>query len=93
MENLRKKNEAKLQNTMEGHSSRLEQEQNRESQNLKIKWKLTEKLENYYSNNTRPVKGISKNSLTPSKDQTSESWALKKEKRCNKKEFTVYSKK
>jgi hypothetical protein len=29
MENLRKKNEAKIQNKMEGHSSRIEQEENR----------------------------------------------------------------
>jgi hypothetical protein len=35
MENLRKKNETEIQNTMEGHSKRLEQKT--ESQNLKIK--------------------------------------------------------
>jgi hypothetical protein len=35
MENLRKKNQTKRQNTVEGHSSRLEQVE--ESQNLKIK--------------------------------------------------------
>jgi hypothetical protein len=35
-----------------------------------MKWKLKEKLKSYYSNNSRPVKGICKNSLTPSKDQT-----------------------
>jgi hypothetical protein len=29
MENLRKRNETKIQNTMEGHSSRLEQEEDR----------------------------------------------------------------
>jgi hypothetical protein len=42
MENLRKKNE-----TTEDHSSRLEK-QKTESQNLKMKWKLKEKLKNYY---------------------------------------------
>jgi hypothetical protein len=29
MENLRKKNETEIKNTMEGHSSRLEQAENR----------------------------------------------------------------
>jgi hypothetical protein len=32
MENLRKKNETKTQNTMEGHSSRLEQAEDRISE-------------------------------------------------------------
>jgi hypothetical protein len=32
-----------------------------------MKWKLKEKLKNYYSNNSKPVKGICKNSPTPSK--------------------------
>jgi hypothetical protein len=36
MENLRKKNETELQNTMQGHSSRLQQAE-KESQNLKMK--------------------------------------------------------
>jgi hypothetical protein len=45
MENLRKKNETEIQNKMEVHSSRLEK-QKRESKNLKIKWKLKEKLKN-----------------------------------------------
>jgi hypothetical protein len=46
MENLRKKSETEIQNTMEGHSSRLEQAEDRIS-NLKIKWKLKEKLKSY----------------------------------------------
>jgi hypothetical protein len=46
MENIRKKNETEIQNTMERHSSRLEQ-QKTECQNLKMKWKLKEKLKNY----------------------------------------------
>jgi hypothetical protein len=37
------------------------------------------------------VKGICKISPTPSKDQTQESWPLKKEKRCKQKEFIIYS--
>jgi hypothetical protein len=32
-----------------------------------------------------------KNSPTPSKDQTSESWASKKEKRCKQRECVIYS--
>jgi hypothetical protein len=46
MENLRKKNETEIQNMMEGHSSRLEQAEHRIT-NLKIKWKLKEKLKSY----------------------------------------------
>jgi polyhydroxyalkanoate synthesis regulator phasin len=46
MENLRRKNETETQNTMEGHSSRLEEAEDRIS-DLKIKWKLKEKLKNY----------------------------------------------
>jgi hypothetical protein len=46
MENLRKKNETEIQNTMEGHYSRLEQGEE-ESENLKKKWKLKEKLKTY----------------------------------------------
>jgi hypothetical protein len=45
MENLRKKNETEIQNKVEGHSSRIEQKT--ESQNLKMKWQLKEKLKNY----------------------------------------------
>jgi hypothetical protein len=37
MENHRKKNEAEMQNKIEGHSSRLEQAEDR-SQNSKMKW-------------------------------------------------------
>jgi hypothetical protein len=50
MENLRKKNETEIQNTKEDHSSRLEQPEDRIS-DLKMKWKLKEKLKSYYSNN------------------------------------------
>jgi hypothetical protein len=38
MENLRKKNETEIQNTMEVHSCRLEQWKT-ETHNLKMKWK------------------------------------------------------
>jgi hypothetical protein len=46
MENLRKKNEAEIQNKMEGHSSRIEQTEDRISE-LEMKWQLKEKLKNY----------------------------------------------
>jgi hypothetical protein len=39
MENLGKKNETEIKNTIKGHSSRLEQAEDR-IQNLKMKWKL-----------------------------------------------------
>jgi hypothetical protein len=67
MENLRKKNETEIQNTMEGHSSRLEQAEDRISE-LEDKMEIKGKTEELESNNSRPVKGICKNSLTPSKD-------------------------
>jgi hypothetical protein len=70
MENLRKKNETKIQNKMEGHSSRIEQTEDRLSE-LKMKWQLKEKLKNCELNNSRSVKRKCNNSLlTPSKDQT-----------------------
>jgi hypothetical protein len=37
MENLKKKNETEIQNKMEGHSSRIEQTEDK-SQKLKMKW-------------------------------------------------------
>jgi hypothetical protein len=46
MENLRKKSEIQKENIMEGYSSRLEQVEDRISE-LKIKWKLKEKLKSY----------------------------------------------
>jgi hypothetical protein len=58
MENLRKKNETETQNTVEGHSSRLEQAEYRISE-------LKDKIEI-----KRPMKGICKNSMTSSKVQT-----------------------
>jgi hypothetical protein len=47
MENLRKKNETEIQNTMEDHSSRLEQEEDRISEledKMEIKGKTEELL-------------------------------------------------
>jgi hypothetical protein len=44
---------------MEGHSSRLEQAEDRISE-LEDEWKLKEKLKNYYANNSKPMKRICK---------------------------------
>jgi hypothetical protein len=59
MENFRKKMKQKYK-TQWKSSSRIEQ-QKIDSQNLKIKWKLKEKLKSYYSNTSRPMKGTCKN--------------------------------
>jgi hypothetical protein len=53
---------------MEGHSSRPEQVEDRISE-LEDKMKIKRKTEEL-SNNSRPVKGICKNSPIPSEDQT-----------------------
>jgi hypothetical protein len=37
------------------------------------------------------LKRKGKNSLTPPKEQTWESWALKKKNRCKQKEYVIYS--
>jgi hypothetical protein len=54
---------------MELHSSRLEQAEDRISE-LEDEMVNKEKLKNYSLDNLRPVKGIFKSSLTPSKDKT-----------------------
>jgi hypothetical protein len=55
---------------MEGHSSRLEQAEDRISE-LEDEMVIKGKSEkNYYSDNSSPVKRKCKNSMTPSKDQT-----------------------
>jgi hypothetical protein len=68
MENLRKKNETETQNTMEGHSRRLEQAEDRISE-LEDKMQINGKTEKLLVTHSRPIKGIFKNSLTPSKEQ------------------------
>jgi hypothetical protein len=72
MENLRKKNETEIQNKMEGHSSTLEQAEDRISK-LEDEMEIKRKTEELLVKQSRPVKGICKNSPTPSKDQTCES--------------------
>jgi hypothetical protein len=50
METLKRKNETEIQNKMEGHSSRIEQTEDRISDEMVIKRKTEELL-----NNSRPV--------------------------------------
>jgi hypothetical protein len=67
-ENLRKKNAVEKQTKMEGHSNTLEQAEDRISERedeMVINGKMEELLDN-----SSPVKGICKKSLTPRKDQT-----------------------
>jgi hypothetical protein len=64
-----KKNETEKQNKMEGHSSRLEQAEDRISE-LKDEMVIKGKTEELELANSRPVKGTCKNSMNPSKDQT-----------------------
>jgi hypothetical protein len=54
MKNLRKKNETEIQNKAEGHSSRVEQTEDRISEH-EDEMQLKEKLKIYYSNNLRPM--------------------------------------
>jgi hypothetical protein len=67
MENLRKKNETEIQNTMEVHSSRLQQAEDRISE-LEDEMEIKVKTEELLTNNSKHVKEICKNSLTPSED-------------------------
>jgi hypothetical protein len=65
---------------VEGHSSRLEQVEHRIS-GLDDKMILNSKQKNSYKKNSRTEKARCKISVTPSKDQIYELWALKKEKK------------
>jgi chromosome segregation ATPase len=90
MENLRKKNETEIQNKMEGHSSRLEQAEDRISEledEMVIKGKTEELL-------VRQLKTCERNmqQLTDSiKRPNLRIMGMKKEKRCKQKEFIIYS--
>jgi hypothetical protein len=90
MKNLRKKNKTEMQNKMEGQSIRLEQGEDRISEHedeMVIKGK-TEKLL------FRQLKTCERNMQKFNdsiKRQTRESWTLKKEKKCKKKEPILYS--
>jgi uncharacterized protein YjgD (DUF1641 family) len=69
IENLRKKKETEMQNKMEGHSSSIEEAEDRISaleDEMEIKGKTEELLHKQH----KTMKGICKNSLTPSKDKS-----------------------
>jgi DNA-binding protein H-NS len=68
MEKLRKKNETEIQNTVEGHSCRAEQTEDRISE-LEDEITIKGKIEKLLVNNSRPVKRKYKNSWIPSKYQ------------------------
>jgi peptidoglycan hydrolase CwlO-like protein len=98
MENFREKNQTEIMeikssinqinNTVEGLSSRLEQVEDRISW-LKDKIDIKEKME-VLDKRSRAAKGTHKDSVTPSKDRTCESWTSKK-KQCNPKVYIIYS--
>jgi chromosome segregation ATPase len=92
MENLRKKNEIDIQNTMEGHFSRLEQAEDRISEledAMEIKGKTEEQLVKQLKTCERNMQELTSSIKRP----TLRSWVLKKEKSCKQKEFIIYSKK
>jgi hypothetical protein len=69
MENIRKKNQTETQNTVEGHSSRLEQVEDRISEledKIEIKGKTEELLVKQLKSYERNMQELA----TPSKDQT-----------------------
>jgi DNA-binding protein H-NS len=70
MRNLRKNNEIEIQNKKEGHSSRIQQTEDRISElenEMVIKGKTEELL---LVKQLKTLKGMCKNSLAPLKDQT-----------------------
>jgi hypothetical protein len=64
---LGKKNETEVQNTMVDHSSRLEQAENRISE-LEDQMEIKGQTKKLSLKQHKTVKGICKNSSTPSKD-------------------------
>jgi hypothetical protein len=99
IEKLREKNQPEtleiksslnqIKNAGQGHFSRLEQAEDRIS-GLENKIDTKEKTGKLLED-SKFAKGIWNNSATPSKDQTCESWALKKEKRYKPKGYIIYS--
>jgi hypothetical protein len=65
VKNLRKKNETGTQKTVEGHSSRLEQVEDRISE-IEDKKETKGKTEELLVKQPSPAKGMCKNSPTPS---------------------------
>jgi chromosome segregation ATPase len=69
MENLRKKNETEIQNKMEGHSTRIDQTEDRISE-LEDEMSTKGKTEELLVKQLKTCEKKYKNSLTPTKDQT-----------------------
>jgi hypothetical protein len=57
---------------------------------LEHKIDIKEKTEELLEKDSKTVKEMQKNSADPSKDQTCESWALKKEKRGNPRGYVIF---
>jgi chromosome segregation ATPase len=68
MENLKKKNETKVQNKMKGHSSRIEQTEDRLSE-LEDEKAIKGKTEELLVKQLKTCEKKMQNSLTPSEDQ------------------------
>jgi hypothetical protein len=90
MENLRKKNETEVQNKMEGHSSRLEQAEDKISE-LEYEMVIKGKTEKIGVTQLKTYERNMQEFTETSKDQTWKSWALMKEKICKQKKFIIYS--
>jgi chromosome segregation ATPase len=83
MENLRKKNKTEIQNTMEGHSRRLEQVEDKMDIKGKTEELLVKQLKMFERNIQELTNSIKRPNLRIK--------ALKKEKRCKQKELVIYS--
>jgi hypothetical protein len=66
----------------------LEQVENRIS-GLEGKIDIKEKNRSTLRQDSKAAKGICNNSVTPSQDQTCESWASKKKKRCKPNGYVI----
>jgi chromosome segregation ATPase len=89
MENLRKKNETETQNTMEGHSSRLEQVENRISEledKMEIQGKTEQLLVNQLKTCERNMQELTNSIKRPNLRIT----GIEKGK-CKQKEVIIYS--
>jgi TolA-binding protein len=85
-----KKNKTESQNTTEDHSSRLEKVEGRISE-LEDKMEIQGKTEELFIKQLKNCERTMQELTDSIKNQTWESWALKKEKRCKQKEFIIYS--
>jgi hypothetical protein len=90
MESLRKRNETEIQNIMEGHSSRLEQAEDKISE-LEYEMVIKGKTEKIGVTQLKTYERNMQEFTETSKDQTWKSWALMKEKICKQKKFIIYS--